>query len=37
MNKIEPEIERIMTESVDLKVKLTVEKGIGHTWYDAKD
>ena len=34
---IEPEIRRIMTETVKLPVKLTVEKGVGHTWYDAKD
>ena len=37
LNEIEPKLEKIMTESVDLPVKLTVEKGIGHTWYDAKD
>ncbi len=34
---IEPQIRRIMTETVKLPVKLTVEKGVGHTWYDAKD
>jgi DNA polymerase-1 len=37
LDEIEPKLEKIMTESVDLPVKLTVEKGIGHTWYDAKD
>ena len=30
-------ISKIMTSAVSLPVKLTVEAGIGHSWYDAKD
>ena len=32
-----PIIEKIMTEAVELPVKLTVDGSHGHTWYDAKD
>ncbi|MBQ7250846.1 MAG: DNA polymerase I [Bacilli bacterium] len=32
-----PIIEKIMTEAVELPVKLTVDGSYGRTWYDAKD
>jgi DNA polymerase-1 len=34
---VTPELSRIMTDCVSLPVKLTVEAGVGKTWYDAKD
>ena len=34
---VKDKISDIMTHAVDLPVSLTVEAGIGHTWYDAKD
>lgn len=34
---VKTKISDIMTHAVDLPVSLTVEAGIGHTWYDAKD
>lgn len=34
---VKNEISSIMTNAVELPVKLTVEAGIGKTWYEAKD
>lgn len=34
---VKDKLENIMSNAVSLPVKLTVEAGIGHTWYDAKD
>jgi len=37
INLVLPKIKDIMEHAVDLPVKLTVEPGIGKTWYDAKE
>lgn len=34
---VKEKISEIMTNAVTLPVKLTVEAGVGHTWYEAKD
>lgn len=34
---VKDKISEIMTNAISLPVKLTVEAGIGHSWYDAKD
>lgn len=34
---VKDKISEIMTNAISLPVKLTVEAGFGHTWYDAKD
>lgn len=34
---VKDKISNIMTSAISLPVKLTVEAGIGHTWYEAKD
>jgi DNA polymerase-1 len=37
MKGLVPALSSIMTGCVKLPVKLTVEAGIGKTWFDAKD
>ncbi len=37
LDSVKSKISTIMTTCVELPVKLTVEAGIGHSWYDAKD
>lgn len=37
LDYVKGKISDIMTHAVELPVALTVEAGIGHTWFDAKD
>lgn len=37
LETIEPLLENLMDNALELPVRLSVEKGIGRTWYDAKD
>jgi DNA polymerase-1 len=37
LKALEPQLEELMTHAVELPVKLTVEAGLGQSWYSAKD
>ncbi|MFA6619705.1 MAG: DNA polymerase I [Bacilli bacterium] len=37
LKMLEPKLEELMTHAVSLPVKLTVEAGLGKSWYSAKD
>jgi DNA polymerase-1 len=37
LKTLEPKLEELMTHAVALPVKLTVEAGLGKSWYSAKD
>ncbi len=37
IEEIAPKLEEIMEHALPLKVKLKVERGVGHTWYDCKE
>lgn len=37
LESLEGQLSRLMTEAMDLPVKLTVESSIGKTWFEAKD
>lgn len=37
LERVKKDIAEIMVSAVSLPVKLTVEAGVGHSWFDAKD